>query len=105
MARRLWILSLLAVTLTVALAAPSQKSKRSVTVKQPSTSTNSDGNTTRNQDVTLSQGGSTTDGNEDYSGEEYDVLITDGDGSEHQQPQEKTDKHKEEHTKENEKTQ
>ncbi|QHX39880.1 ORFL57W.iORF1 [Human betaherpesvirus 5] len=27
MARRLWILSLLAVTLTVALAAPSQKSK------------------------------------------------------------------------------
>ncbi|QIA46183.1 glycoprotein UL22A [Human betaherpesvirus 5] len=105
MARRLWILSLLAVTLTVALAAPSQKSKRSVTVKQPSTSTNSDGNTTRNKDVTLSQGGSTTDGNEDYSGEEYDVLITDGDGSEHQQPQEKTDEHKGEHTKENEKTQ
>ncbi|AHJ83260.1 glycoprotein UL22A [Human betaherpesvirus 5] len=105
MARRLWILSLLAVTLTVALAAPSQKSKRSVTVKQPSTSTNSDGNTTPSKNVTLSQRGSTTDGNEDYSGEEYDVLITDGDGGEHQQPQEKTDEHKEEHTKENEKTQ
>ncbi|AQN72337.1 glycoprotein UL22A [Human betaherpesvirus 5] len=104
MARRLWILSL-AVTLTVALAAPSQKSKRSVTVEQPSTSTNSDGNTTPIKNVTLSQGGSTTDGNEDYSGEEYDVLITDGDGSEHQQPQEKTDEHKGEHTKENEKTQ
>nr|AMJ52725.1 glycoprotein UL22A [Human betaherpesvirus 5] len=105
MARRLWILSLLAVTLTVALAAPSQKSKRSVTVKQPSTSTNSDGNTTRNKDVTLSQGGSTIDGDEDYSGGDYDVLITDTDGGNHQQPQEKTDEHKEEHTKENEKTQ
>ncbi|AKI09256.1 glycoprotein UL22A [Human betaherpesvirus 5] len=101
MARRLWILSL-AVTLTVALAAPSQKSKRSVTVEQPSTSTNSDGNTTPSKNVTLSQGGSTTDGNEDYSGEEYDVLITDGDGSEHQQPQ-KTDEHKENQAKENEK--
>ncbi|AKI14939.1 glycoprotein UL22A [Human betaherpesvirus 5] len=101
MARRLWILSLLAVTLTVALAAPSQKSKRSVTVEQPSTSTNSDGNTTPSKNVTLSQGGSTTDGDEDYSGE-YDVLITDGDGSEHQQPQ-KTDEHKENQAKENEK--
>lgn len=70
-----------------------------MTVKQPSTSTTSDGNTTRNKDVTLSQGGSTTDGDEDYSGGDYDVLITD------QQPQEKTDEHKEEHTKENEKTQ
>ncbi|AKI08582.1 glycoprotein UL22A [Human betaherpesvirus 5] len=105
MARRLWILSLLAVTLTVALAAPSQKSKRSVTVEQPSTSTNSDGNnTTRNKDVTLSQEGSTTDG-DDYSGGDYDVLITDTDGGNHQQPQEKTNEHKEEHTKENEKTQ
>lgn len=76
-----------------------------MTVEQPSTSTNSDDNTTPSKNVTLSQGGSTTDGNEDYSGEEYDVLITDGDGSEHQQPQEKTDEHKGEHTKKNEKTQ
>ncbi|AMO64709.1 glycoprotein UL22A [Human betaherpesvirus 5] len=99
MARRLWILSL-AVTLTVALAAPSQKSKRSVTVEQPSTSADGS-NTTPSKNVTLSQGGSTTDGDEDYSGE-YDVLITDGDGSEHQQPQ-KTDEHKENQAKENEK--
>ncbi|AHB20001.1 glycoprotein UL22A [Human betaherpesvirus 5] len=101
MARRLWILSLLAVTLTVALAAPSQKSKRSVTVDQPNTSADGS-NTTPSKNVTLSQGGSTTDGDEDYSGEEYDVLITDGDSSEHQQPQ-KTDEHKENQAKENEK--
>ncbi|AQN71834.1 glycoprotein UL22A [Human betaherpesvirus 5] len=100
MARRLWILSLLAVTLTVALAAPSQKSKRSVTVEQPNTSADGS-NTTPSKNVTLSQGGSTTDGDEDYSGE-YDVLITDGDSSEHQQPQ-KTDEHKENQAKENEK--
>ncbi|AKI18612.1 glycoprotein UL22A [Human betaherpesvirus 5] len=101
MARRLWILSLLAVTLTVALAAPSQKSKRSVTVDQPNTSADGS-NTTPSKNVTLSQGGSTTDGDENYSGEEYDVLITDGDSSEHQQPQ-KTDEHKENQAKENEK--
>lgn len=72
-----------------------------MTVEQPGTSADGS-NTTPSKNVTLSQGGSTTDGNEDYSGEEYDVLITDGDGSEHQQPQ-KTDEHKENQAKENEK--
>lgn len=72
-----------------------------MTVDQPNTSADGS-NTTPNKNVTLSQGGSTTDGDEDYSGEEYDVLITDGDSSEHQQPQ-KTDEHKENQAKENEK--
>lgn len=72
-----------------------------MTVDQPNTSADGS-NTTPSKNVTLSQGGSTTDGDEDYSGEEYDVLITDGDSSEHQQPQ-KTDEHKENQVKENEK--